>query len=95
MSRLETLCLMADVDVPLVAVRRQLVEAVDIIVQVERRQSRRRVSAISEVMKDENETGSYRMRPLFALDGDGPDAALVPANAPRGGKLSKPIRQTA
>jgi pilus assembly protein CpaF len=95
MSRLETLCLMADVDVPLVAVRRQLVEAVDLIVQVERRHSRRRISAISEVVKDDNETGAYRMRPVFLLESDALDAGLVRADAAREGTLSKPIRQTA
>lgn len=58
LSRLETLCLMADVDIPIVAVRRQLLEAMDVIVQVERVNyrnaagdlvSERRVSGIAEV----------------------------------------------
>lgn len=106
MSRLETLCLMADVDVPLVAVRRQLVEAVDLIVQVQRRASRRRISAISEVVKEDTGDGVYRMRPVFRLDGEGPDAALVRADGGDGADgadgpdgaaagASNPIRQTA
>jgi pilus assembly protein CpaF len=106
MSRLETLCLMADVDVPLVAVRRQLVEAVDLIVQVQRRASRRRISAISEVVKEDTGDGGYRMRPVFRLDGEGADAALVRADGADGPDVaegpdgaaagaSNPIRQTA
>lgn len=77
MSRLETLCLMADIEVPLVAVRRQLVEAVDLIVQVRRRASRRRISAISEVVKESNDGGAYRLRPIFLLHGEDDDATLA------------------
>ena len=83
MSRLETLCLMADVDVPLIAVRRQLVEAVDLIVQVQRRGSRRSISAISEVIKDDNEDGIYKMRPIFWRDLEDPEAELIRVDRPR------------
>jgi pilus assembly protein CpaF len=95
MSRLETLCLMADVGIPLVAVRRQLIEAVDLVVQVQRRGSRRRISAIAEVVKEDAGDGVYAMRPVFALDGDGPEAALVRMDGPIARGSAKPIRQTA
>lgn len=71
LSRLETLCLMADVDIPIVAVRRQLLEAMDVIVQVERVKyqnadgdfiSERRVSSIAEVNATllNQDSASYR-----------------------------------
>ena len=86
LSRLETLCLMADVDIPLVAVKRQLVEALDLIVQVERVSwtdasgatvRARRVSRISELAPppDADDATPYRamLRDLFRrAPGHGP-----------------------
>ena len=34
LSRLETLCLMSDAEIPIIAVRRQIIEAIDLVVQV-------------------------------------------------------------
>ncbi|MEM1267685.1 MAG: ATPase, T2SS/T4P/T4SS family [Pseudomonadota bacterium] len=77
LSRLETLCLMADVDIPIVAVRRQLLEAVDVVVQIERvrlampdgeTKTVRRVSEIAEIAGPEGaEDSGYRaaLRTVF------------------------------
>jgi pilus assembly protein CpaF len=80
MSRLETLCLMADVEVPLIAVRRQLVEAIDIVVQIQRLGRQRRVIEIAEVVKEDTGTGAYAMRSVFRRDATDPEARLEPAN---------------
>lgn len=50
LSRLETLCMMAGVEIPLVAIRKQIDEALDIVVQIKRfRDGKRRIVAISEL----------------------------------------------
>ncbi len=56
-SRLETMCLMAGLDLPLRAVREQVVRAVDLIVQQSRlRDGKRAVTHIAEVMGMEGDT---------------------------------------
>ncbi len=65
LSRLETLCLMSDVEIPLIAVRRQIIEAIDIVVQIQRTQGKRLVMEIAEVLEDHEGTGKYAMRSLF------------------------------
>jgi len=65
LSRLETLCLMSDVDIPLIAVRRQIVEAIDVIVQVQRKEGRRAVVEIAEVVKTGADPDGYVTRPVF------------------------------
>ncbi len=76
LSRLETLCLMSDIEIPLIAVRRQIVEAIDVVVQIQRTQGKRLVMEIAEVVKTDTGTGSYAMRPLFKRANA--DAALRP-----------------
>ena len=57
LSRLETLCMMAGVELPLIAVRKQIASALDLIVQIKRfRNGKRHVVAISEVTGMEGET---------------------------------------
>ncbi|MEO9827238.1 MAG: ATPase, T2SS/T4P/T4SS family [Paracoccaceae bacterium] len=65
LSRLETLCLLSDVEVPIVAVRRQIIEAIDLVVQVQRIGGKRLVMEIAEVSKEPTESGPYLMAPLF------------------------------
>ena len=73
LSRLETLCLMSDVEVPIVAVRRQIIEAIDLVVQVQRIGGKRLVMEIAEVSKKPTESGPYPMTPLFVRkDADAP-----------------------
>jgi pilus assembly protein CpaF len=75
LSRLETLCLMSEVEVPLVAVRRQIIEAIDVVVQIQRIGGRRLVMEIAEVLEDHEGTGKYAMRTLF--NRSDPDAELT------------------
>ncbi len=68
--RLETLALMADIGIPLHALRRQVASAIDIIVQTARLPSGRRlITAISEVDLDET-TQNYRIVDIFRLAED-------------------------
>jgi pilus assembly protein CpaF len=56
-SRMETLCLMAGLDMPLVVIRQQIASAVDVIVQQTRlRDGTRKVTAVSEVVGMEGDT---------------------------------------
>lgn len=73
LSRLETMCLMSDADVPLVAVRRQIIEAIDIVVQVRRTAGRRQVVEIAEVGALDPGAGPYPVTTLFSrADADAP-----------------------
>lgn len=75
--RLETMALMADIGIPLFALRRQVASAVDLIVQTARMPSGRRlVTGISEVEFDEG-TQNYRLRDIFVLEGSGEEAQVV------------------
>lgn len=65
MSRLETMALMADVELPLLALRSQLGSGIDIVVQVTRlKDGSRKVSHISEV-RGTNEKGEFLLVHLF------------------------------
>jgi pilus assembly protein CpaF len=64
LRRLETMVLLADVGLPLPAVREQLASALDVVIQVTRAAGgRRRVTAVAAVV-----SGERRVRPL--IDGD-------------------------
>lgn len=72
LTRLETLCLMSDVEIPLTAVRRQIFEAIDVVVQVERHGKKRAVTAIAEMDHEADfDDGPYPLRPVFRTDADG------------------------
>ncbi|MEO1236530.1 MAG: ATPase, T2SS/T4P/T4SS family [Planctomycetota bacterium] len=67
MKRLEALVLMA-VDMPIRAIREQIVTAIDLVVQVTRFASgHRRVTAISEITSIDPETGQVRLEDIFTL----------------------------
>ncbi|QNN21579.1 Flp pilus assembly complex ATPase component TadA [Planctomycetales bacterium ZRK34] len=67
MGRLETLVLMA-VDMPIRAIREQIVSAVDMVVQVARSPSGpRRITHISEITEIDLETGEIRLEDIFTL----------------------------
>ncbi len=67
LARLETLCLMAGLDLPALAIRRQIASALDILIQVSRqRDGSRRVTAISEVVGMEGDV--IVMQDLFLLN---------------------------
>ncbi|MGR3615307.1 MAG: CpaF family protein [Paracoccaceae bacterium] len=67
LARLETLCLMSEVAIPLVALQRQLASAIDVIVQISRHKGIRRVTEISEVVGFDIKEGMYELQPLFTL----------------------------
>jgi len=72
LSRLETLCMMSDVKMPLYALRAQVASAIDVIVQVTRfPDGRRAVTDIVEVLPLDKE-GQYRVQQIFdyVLDED-------------------------
>jgi len=79
LARLETLCLMSEVEIPLVALQRQLASAIDIIVQISRHRGIRRVTEISEVVGFDIREGLYTLQPLFTLqpDEEGPGGLLL------------------
>ena len=67
LSRLESLALLADVGLPLRAVRSQVASAIDIVVSAARlRDGSRKLTAISEVLPL-TEQGEYRVQDLFVF----------------------------
>lgn len=73
MIRLETLCLMAGVDLPVYVARRQVASAVELVVQVVRLDDgSRRVYSISEAY-GLGEDQSYQIRDLYRFRGRGRD----------------------
>ena len=72
-ARLETLCLMAGMDLPLSAIRAQIVSAVDLIVQTARlSDGSRKVTAVTEVL-GLDDRGQPRLRDLFVFRQTGVD----------------------
>ena len=65
LARLETLALMSDVEMPLVALRSQIASAIDVVIQASRlRDGSRKITHISEVL-DLDEHGNYQVEDLF------------------------------
>jgi pilus assembly protein CpaF len=77
LTRLETMAMMSDVDMPLVAMRTQIGSGVQMVVQVSRLQDgSRRVTHITEVLGFDLETQKYKLQDIFlrkyeGLDKDG------------------------
>ncbi|MEW6055294.1 MAG: CpaF family protein [Bdellovibrionota bacterium] len=64
--RLETLSMMGDAQVPVMAIRRQIAAAIHIVVQIKRmHDGTRKVTEICEVMPEVDETGRYQVRNVF------------------------------
>jgi pilus assembly protein CpaF len=83
LRRMETLSLMADVDLPLVAVREQIAGAVDLVVHVSRQtDGARRVTAVAEVAEDPDAPTRAH---LVAHDGHVVASLLRPPRRPRSG----------
>lgn len=79
LTRLETMALMSDVDLPLAALRAQIASGVNIIVQVARvRDGARKVTHITEVRGFDLASGRYELADLFALDVQAKVGGLVP-----------------
>jgi pilus assembly protein CpaF len=81
LARLETLVLLADIGLPLAAIRAQLVAALDAVVFVARRRGgRRSVEVIGEVAAHGEHV---RLRPLFTRGAHALEAQATPSRAPR------------
>ena len=82
LARLETLVLMAGVDLPLRAIREQISSAFDVLVQISRLvDGSRRVTHITEVLRMESDV--ITLQDLFVAQGAG-RGARSPRRAPRG-----------
>jgi pilus assembly protein CpaF len=77
LTRLETMAMMADVGIPLVAMRSQIASAINVVLQVARlRDGSRKVTHISEIAGFDLDRGAYHIRDLYlrrvtGLDADG------------------------
>jgi len=84
-SRLETLVLMAGVDLPLITVRKQIASAIHMIVQAGRlRDGSRKVTNITEILGMEGETVILQDIYQFFDEGDGPDGKITGYHGPTG-----------
>ena len=88
LTRLETMAMMSDIEMPLMALRLQIASGVNAIVQVGREQSGRRViSHISEVVGYDSNTGKYEINDIFrreyGADPNVPSELLPTGVAPR------------
>ena len=78
LARLETLVLMAGVDLPVKAIRQQVAGAINIFCQLNRlRDGSRRVTSITEVTGMEGETITMQEIFQFESQGAGPDGKIV------------------
>lgn len=74
LTRLETMAMMADIEMPLAALRAQIASAVDIVVQASRfRDGSRKITHISEISGFDMERGSYKIKDLFVRKVHGAD----------------------
>src|ERR1700738_2061892 len=72
LSRLETMVLMAGIDLPMKAIRQQVASAIDLIVQLSRmRDGQRKVTSITEVTGMEGDT--ITMQEIFIYESHGAD----------------------
>jgi pilus assembly protein CpaF len=75
LTRLETMCMMSDIDMPLAAMRQQIGSGVQLVVQVSRLQDgSRKVTHITEVKGFDTETQRYRVQDIFVREYKGLDA---------------------
>jgi pilus assembly protein CpaF len=87
LTRLETMSMMSDVDMPLVALRLQLASGVNLLVQVSRLQDgTRKVTHITEVIGFDLASSNYITRDLFLrkYQGLGPRGEVISELAPTG-----------
>lgn len=75
LTRLETMAMMSDVELPLAALRLQIASGVNVIVQVSRlSDGSRKITHITEVAGFDINTGRYELHDLFAREYRGNDA---------------------
>jgi len=75
LTRLETMCMMSDVEMPLPAIRMQIGSGIDVIVQVSRlMDGSRKITHITEVVGFDVDTGKYQLVDLWVRKYHGTDA---------------------
>jgi pilus assembly protein CpaF len=87
MTRLETMCMMSDIDMPLAAMRAQLGSGINLIVQVSRLQDgSRKTTHITEVLGYDVDHGKYQMQDIFVRQyhGIGPHGEILSDFQPTG-----------
>ncbi len=87
LSRLETMCMMSDVDMPLVAMRIQIASGINAVVQVGRlRDGSRKVTHITEILGFDIEKSQYITRNIFErrYGGMGSNEQIVSEFVPSG-----------
>jgi pilus assembly protein CpaF len=85
LARLETLVLMAGVDLPVKAIRQQVASAINIFCQLSRlRDGSRKVTSITEIAGMEGETITMQEIFVFESHGAGPDGKIVGEFKPTG-----------
>lgn len=87
MSRLETMAMMSDIEMPLSALRIQLASAVNIICQVSRLQDgSRKITHITEVLGYDAQSGQYQMQDIFVREYQGfdPKGMIISQIVPTG-----------
>src|SRR5688500_2470593 len=80
LTRLETMVMMSDIDMPLVAMRTQIGSGMQLIVQVSRlMDGSRKVTHVTEVTGFDIETQKYKTRDIFVrkYEGTGPDGKII------------------
>jgi pilus assembly protein CpaF len=78
LTRLETMAMTSDIQMPLTALRLQIGSGVDAIVQLSRQRDGRRVlTHIAEVVDYDANAGSYVLRELFCRDYSDSDAGVL------------------
>lgn len=86
LARIETLALMSDVEMPLVALRSQIASAIDIVIQAARlRDGSRKITHISEIM-ELDEKGNYQVNDIFLYKVTEVDASgkMIGSHVPTG-----------
>jgi len=76
LTRLETMCMMSDVTMPLSAIRMQIGSGIELIVQVSRMtDGSRKITHITEVVAFDIDAHKYELRELFVRQHEQPDAS--------------------
>jgi pilus assembly protein CpaF len=87
LTRLETMAMMADIEMPLAAMRAQIASAVDIVIQAARyRDGTRKVTHISEILGFDMSKGTYQINDLFIrkVKGVDPNGTVLSKLVPTG-----------
>jgi Flp pilus assembly CpaF family ATPase len=85
LTRLETLCMLANVDLPVIAIRKQIAGAIDLIIQIRRfRNGKRKITAVTEVTGMEGDTITTQDIFVFETDLSNPVATETGIFKPTG-----------